>query len=134
LFQFITLPLRNERATRFSTFSGNSFCRALVGAAVEPARKRSPKPAQAALERARGDSTDLRHSIFPSIGVERYTLNAVRKDLPNRNTGRNTLMLDHFTRREIPVPVRTPQAWLRRFNSAFVSRLGCKHCSDAAVS
>jgi len=21
---------------------------------------------------------------------------AVRKDLPNRNTGRNTLMLDHF--------------------------------------
>ena len=29
-----------------------------------------------------------------SIGVERYTLVAVRQDLPNRNTGRNTLMLD----------------------------------------
>mgnify|MGYP006974888982 CR=1 FL=1 len=46
-------------------------------------------------------------------------------------------MLDHsdyFTRREIPVSARTSQAWLRRFNSAFVSRLGCKHCSDAAVS
>ncbi len=40
----------------------------------------------------------------------------------------------HFPRREIPVPVRTSQAWLRRFNSAFVSRSGCKHCSDAAVS
>jgi len=36
------------------------------------------------------------HLTFPSIGVERYTLMAVRKDLPNRNTGRNTLMLDHF--------------------------------------
>jgi len=33
---------------------------------------------------------------FSSIGVERYTPMAVRKDLPNRNTGRNTLMLDHF--------------------------------------
>jgi hypothetical protein len=33
-----------------------------------------------------------------------------------------------------PVPARTSQAWLRRFNSAFVSRPGCKHCSDAAVS
>ena len=43
-------------------------------------------------------------------------------------------MLDHFTRREIPVPIRTSQAWPRRFNSAFASRLGCKHCSDAAVS
>ena len=31
-----------------------------------------------------------------SIGVERYTLNAVRKDLPNRNTGSDTQMLDHF--------------------------------------
>jgi len=29
---------------------------------------------------------------FSSLGVERYTLMAVRKDLPNRNTGRNTLM------------------------------------------
>ena len=28
----------------------------------------------------------------------------------------------HFQRREIPVPVRTSQAWPRRFNSAFVSQ------------
>ncbi len=41
-----------------------------------------------------------RDSILPSISVERYTLLAVRKDLPNRNTGRATLMLDHFSRRE----------------------------------
>src|ERR1051325_5408629 len=40
----------------------------------------------------------------------------VHAGLPNRNTGRATLMLDHFTRREIPVSVRTSQAWLRRFN------------------
>jgi hypothetical protein len=56
---------------------------------------------------------------------------AVRKDLPNRNTGRNTLMLDHFTRREHRCRPGPSQAWLRRFNSAFVSRWGCKHCSDA---
>jgi hypothetical protein len=37
-------------------------------------------------------------------------------------------------RREIPVAARTSQTWLRWFNSAFASRLGCKHCSDAAVS
>ncbi len=36
--------------------------------------------------------------FHPSIGVERYTLMAVRKDLPSRNTGRDTLMLDHFPR------------------------------------
>jgi len=36
------------------------------------------------------------HFTFPSIGVERYTLMAVRKDLTSRNTGRDTLMLDHF--------------------------------------
>src|SRR5262245_7291210 len=39
-----------------------------------------------------------------------------------------------FARREIPVPARTSQAWLRRFNSAFVSRSGCQHCRGAAVS
>jgi hypothetical protein len=33
-----------------------------------------------------------------------------------------------------PVPARTSQAWPRRFDSAFVSLSGCKHCSDAAVS
>jgi hypothetical protein len=33
---------------------------------------------------------------FSSIGVKRYTLMAVRKDLPSGNTGRNTLMLDHL--------------------------------------
>jgi hypothetical protein len=39
----------------------------------------------------------LRDSNFiSSISVERYTLVAVRKDLPSRNTGRDTLMLDHF--------------------------------------
>jgi len=32
-------------------------------------------------------------AISSSIGVERYTPVAVRKDLPNRNTGRATLML-----------------------------------------
>ena len=41
---------------------------------------------------------------------------------------------DFFYATRIPVPVRTSQTWLRRFNSAFVSRSGCKHCSDAAVS
>ena len=30
-----------------------------------------------------------------------------------------------FSRREIPVPARTSQAWLRRFNSAFASRFSC---------
>jgi hypothetical protein len=29
----------------------------------------------------------------------------------------------------IPVPARTSQAWLRRFDSAFASRSGCKHCN-----
>jgi hypothetical protein len=72
-------------------------------------------------------------SSFHGILVESCTPLGVRKDLPNRNTGRATLMLVHFSRRE-PVPVRTSQIWLRWFNSAFVSRLGCKHCSDAAVS
>ena len=33
---------------------------------------------------------------FPRIGVERHTLVPVRKGLPSRNTGRDTLMLDHF--------------------------------------
>lgn len=33
---------------------------------------------------------------FPSIGLERYTLVAVRKDLLNRNKRRATVMLDHF--------------------------------------
>ena len=33
---------------------------------------------------------------FPGIGVERHTPLAVRKDLPNRNRGRNTLMPVHF--------------------------------------
>jgi len=32
-----------------------------------------------------------------------------------------------FSATRTPVPARTSQAWLRRFNSAFVSRLGCKH-------
>ena len=32
------------------------------------------------------------------------------------------------------VPARTSQAWPRWFNSAFASRAGRKHCSDAAVS
>ncbi len=37
-----------------------------------------------------------RQAISSSIGVERYTLMAVRKDLPNRNRGRATLMPVHF--------------------------------------
>ena len=35
-------------------------------------------------------------SSFPSIGVERYTRLAVRKDLPNRNRGYTTLMPVYF--------------------------------------
>jgi len=38
----------------------------------------------------------LTRDHFSSIGVERYTVMTVSKDLPNRNTGRNTLVLDQF--------------------------------------
>jgi hypothetical protein len=34
--------------------------------------------------------------FLSSIAVERYTLVAVRQDLPSRNTGTDTQMLDHF--------------------------------------
>src|SRR2546427_9087049 len=74
---------------------------------------------------AEAGAIPARDSISPSISVERYTPVAVRKDLPNRNTGRATLMLVHFSRRE-PVSVRTSQAWLRRFNSPFASRPGAR--------
>src|SRR5438093_1533603 len=39
-----------------------------------------------------------------------------------------------FTRREYRCRPGPSQTRPRRFNSAFVSRSGCKHCSDAAVS
>ena len=46
----------------------------------------------------------------------------------------DTLMPVHFSRHEPRCRPGLSQAWLRRFDSAFVSRSGCKHCSDAAVS
>ena len=102
-------------------------------------------------------------AISSGIGVERYTpvfqtgiegalpscpsisqANLARRQRPRTVEGAcartcsrtpDSVRLEfHFTRRGIPVPVRASQTWLRRFNSAFVSRLGCKHCSDAAVS
>src|SRR2546428_12190895 len=45
---------------------------------------------------AEAGAIPARDSISSSISVERYTLLAVREDLPNRNTGRATLMLVHF--------------------------------------
>ncbi len=48
--------------------------------------------------------------------------------------GRRPQPRSNFHATRIPVPARTAQAWLRRFNSAFASCPGCKHCSDAAVS
>jgi len=61
---------------------------------AEQFRRRFAKPS-----RQVGSATPARDSIYSSIGVDRYTLMAVRKDLPNRSTGRDTLMLDHFADR-----------------------------------
>ena len=41
-------------------------------------------------------------NFISSIGGERYTLMAARKELPNRHAGRNTHVLDHFK-----PPIRT---------------------------
>jgi hypothetical protein len=49
-------------------------------------------------QRAREKTVFSGFHFFSSISVERYTLMAVRKDLPNRNAERDTLMLDHFTK------------------------------------
>jgi hypothetical protein len=51
-------------------------------------------------------------SIPPGMGVESHTPVAVRKDLPNRNTGRDTLVPDHFPS-ESGLSPETPRA--RRF-------------------
>ena len=57
---------------------------------AEQPRQRSAKPPR---------RVQLSHGtpiFLSSIGVERYTLVAVRQDLPSRNTRRDTVMLDHF--------------------------------------
>src|SRR5213594_4442411 len=73
----------------------------------------------------------------PGIGVERHTpvfQTGIEGALPScpsisgrdaalrRPVGAARQPYLPFPRREIPVPVRTSQAWLRRFNSAFASR------------
>jgi hypothetical protein len=62
---------------------------------AEQFRQRSAKPPR---------RVQLPHGtpiFLSSIGVERYTLVTVRKDLPSRNTGSDTQMLDHFPRLDL---------------------------------
>ena len=112
------------------------------------------RAAQAAVCRtAKAGATPARDSLSPGISVERYTpvfQTEIRGAIPRCPTTERSLKVRRLLREQdqagalpaaltisatrTPVPARTSQAWLRRFNSAFASRLGCKHCSDAAVS
>ena len=87
------------------------------------------------------------HSIA-GIGVERYTLvfqtrvegalpscpSNFRQGFPHRFASADRSAWQAIFTARNPVTTRTSQTWLRRFNSAFASCPGCKHCSDAAVS
>jgi hypothetical protein len=113
-----------------------------------PAHFQSPvgRAAQAAVCRtAKTGATPARDSLSPCISVERHTpvfQTEIRGALPRCPTTERSLKVRRLLREQdqagalpaaltisatrTPVPARTSQAWLRRFNSAFTSRLGCK--------
>jgi len=84
--------------SRSSEFECNSVPVIPVGRAAQAA----------ACKAAEAGVTPARDSISPGMSVERHTLMAVRKDLPNRNTGRATLMPVHFPNESgLPTETRT---------------------------